>query len=315
MLYGTELQGQHTWLGCLGVCPLGWRELRWQLVGCQGTKKHNSKPKDVLDDRSNDERSLIACLAVHVLLNNTTKCFMAVILLCSLPPIFKKAPRWIYQPEECLAVAVSLGHMATTSRNQGDRITALLLSLHVTNEYIQVLQAPYSTLTVLSALFPSFLLFWTGRALVLPESIMSGMEPLAVFGIACNTMQVIQFTFEAVSICKKVFETGLPDPGLRQFVGDSARLYTNIDQSIRDITPHTDDDKQFLRIVQNTRDVSEQLKDEVDKIARTAAKGKFVASVTAGVKAKLREKRIRKLVKRMQEYQRILESGFLDRIW
>ncbi|KAJ4168988.1 hypothetical protein NW754_010920 [Fusarium falciforme] len=44
---------------------------------------------------------------------------------------------------------------------------------------------------------------------------MSGMEPLAALGLACNIMQLLSFGGEAISLCRKVYKTGeidLVDP-------------------------------------------------------------------------------------------------------
>lgn len=45
---------------------------------------------------------------------------------------------------------------------------------------------------------------------------MSGLEPLAIFGLACNVIQAITFGRETISICKKIYENGSSDGSLAE---------------------------------------------------------------------------------------------------
>ncbi|KAK3326881.1 hypothetical protein B0H66DRAFT_170482 [Apodospora peruviana] len=141
------------------------------------------------------------------------------------------------------------------------------------------------------------------------------MEPLAAFGLACNVMQLIHFTGETASLCKKVFRTGFPDPGLARYVEDSAQLHTHITQwMVEAQQPLNEEENELLQIAEKTKEASNNLKREVDRLTRPSAKGKKFASVVGAVKAKIRENKVEKVERRMHDYQRILESRLLFRV-
>ncbi|KAK4216919.1 hypothetical protein QBC37DRAFT_78006 [Rhypophila decipiens] len=152
-----------------------------------------------------------------------------------------------------------------------------------------------------------------GSVTVISRLAMSGMEPLAVLGLACNAMQIFQFTFESVSLCKKAFRTGIPDPELARYVNECAQLYRKLDNSIRSVQHPNAEDVEFLRICGNTRDASLLLETEIKAILQPTAKGRVRASIIVGFKARIKAHKLDRLEKQMRGYQKILESGLLDR--
>lgn len=144
---------------------------------------------------------------------------------------------------------------------------------------------------------------------------MSGMEPLIAFGLVCNVFQAIQFVGQTVSMSKKAFQTGSPDPGLAQSIDDSAELYDNLVKSIQSASPLTEDEIHLVRIAEKIRDAADEVKRESKRLTSPTAKGDIVAAVLGGVKAKWSENKLEKLEKKVQGYQRLLESGTLGVIW
>ncbi|KAJ4404465.1 hypothetical protein N0V85_004866 [Neurospora sp. IMI 360204] len=141
---------------------------------------------------------------------------------------------------------------------------------------------------------------------------MSGLE---AFGLACNVMQTIGFAIEMASVCRTIFRTGSPDPSTATLLDHSTQITTSLKNSISSARPVTRDVKELLDIANKCLDAISTLKAEVDKLTRPSAKGKVFASLRLGVRSKFKEGEINKLEKRMRDYQKVLESGFLLRVW
>lgn len=141
---------------------------------------------------------------------------------------------------------------------------------------------------------------------------MSGLE---AFGLACNVMQTIGFVIEIASVCHSIFRTGSPDPSMATLLAHSTQIATSLKSSISSARPVTRDDKELLDIAIKCLDAISALKVQVDKLTRPSAKGKVLPSLRLGLRAKFRGGNIDKLEKNMRDYQKVLESGLLLRIW
>jgi hypothetical protein len=145
---------------------------------------------------------------------------------------------------------------------------------------------------------------------------MSGLEPLAVFGLACNVLTVISFTHETASLCKKAFETGTADPDLVKTAEGFVKLFADLEASLKSAPESsTDNERELLDVAKESLSVGRELKTEVDKITRDSGKGKLGASLTMAIMAKLKTKKIEKLEKTVQDHQRVLETRLLMRVW
>jgi hypothetical protein len=145
---------------------------------------------------------------------------------------------------------------------------------------------------------------------------MSGLEPLAVFGLACNVMQVLSFSHETISLCKSIFRTGSLSPNLANNVSHLSEVCESLNDSLNSKPkPLSKDQQKLLEIAQDSLAVASQLKAEVNKIDNTISKGKLSSAITGGLKATWRKGKIEKLEKSISSYQRTLESSLLAHIW
>lgn len=141
---------------------------------------------------------------------------------------------------------------------------------------------------------------------------MSGLE---AFGLACNVMQAVGFAIDMASKCQTIFRTGSPDPKTVTLLAQSASVAANLKESIASAKTVTRDEKELLHIAEECLGAISRLKAEVDKLNHPSAKGNFFASMRLTWRAKLKEGNIDKLEKRMHDYQRVLHSGLLLRVW
>ncbi|KAK5651689.1 hypothetical protein OQA88_11755 [Cercophora sp. LCS_1] len=139
------------------------------------------------------------------------------------------------------------------------------------------------------------------------------MEALAAFGVACNVMQTIKFTFEVVEAGKKVFRDGSPDPRLQELVQSSTQAYTKLEESLVAIQHPNADERELIRVAQNCLNAASALTAEVAKVNRPAAKGSIWISFKTGTRAKFVARKIDKLKADMGDHQRELELRVLMR--
>jgi len=144
---------------------------------------------------------------------------------------------------------------------------------------------------------------------------MSGLEPLAVLGLACNVLQLIETVGKTVSTCKSIFQTGTTDPSLSSF---TAHLTTAFDQLNRSLTaaprPNNPDEAALLEVARDCSTAALNLKTEVAKISDEASKGKYSSAISGALKVMVRRGKIEKLEKSLAAHQKALETHLLVRI-
>jgi len=151
---------------------------------------------------------------------------------------------------------------------------------------------------------------------------MSGLEPLAAFGLACNLLQTVDVAVKTAALCKQVFDTGATDlsANLSLHVENTVKSVQRLEDSIKNVgnaQSMKQDEKELLGYAVGCRDLALNMKKETDKMAISSAKGKRWASFVAGLRIKFGNsvKRIEEMEKEMQRYQSLLESGLLVRVW
>ncbi|KAK3358684.1 hypothetical protein B0T25DRAFT_530909 [Lasiosphaeria hispida] len=141
------------------------------------------------------------------------------------------------------------------------------------------------------------------------------MEALAAFGLACNVMQTIQFTFEVSAACKSLFRNGAADPCLEKLVERSEQLYQSLKDSLLHAQPVNRDEHELATIAGDCLDAAAELKREVGKLTRRTTKGKRLTSLARAVEIKVvRQGRVDKLKAKMANHQKVLETRLLVRV-
>ena len=152
---------------------------------------------------------------------------------------------------------------------------------------------------------------------------MSGLEPLAALGLACNVFQVLGFAGDVCKFSRHVFEHGqAPEPAvaLARASGSLTKAFHDAEAIATAATqPLAQRDHELLKIARECNNAAKALQDEVDNnTAKTAkAKGKLVESAVAGVQslASSRKKKIRELERLLEVHRDTLETRLLVNIW
>jgi len=143
---------------------------------------------------------------------------------------------------------------------------------------------------------------------------MSGLEALAALGLACNVMQIIDFTHETISLCKKVYNGLSPDPNLATSVSQLDAFLKELDARLKN-TPDILDPSQkaLVAVAKSTATVVNDIRVEADKIFGNvnASKGNVIAAVAKTTKYVLSRRKIERLEKKVFDNRQILEVRFL----
>ncbi|KAI1057532.1 hypothetical protein LB505_010419 [Fusarium chuoi] len=84
---------------------------------------------------------------------------------------------------------------------------------------------------------------------------MSGLEPLAVLGLVCNIVQLVEVGLKTATLCKNAYRTGEPDPELSVYAQNLAATASSLSQSLENSQqPLNLDDSRLLALARNCRD-------------------------------------------------------------
>jgi hypothetical protein len=158
---------------------------------------------------------------------------------------------------------------------------------------------------------------------------MSGLEPLAALGLACNVFQVVSFAGEIWTVCKALYDDGEVRLGesdltgsLNGVIGSLNSAFHHVESSVTTIpsTSLTDNDREILKIARECRNEGIFLKGEIDKLIDTtqtkARRGKsLLKAVKVVLSSRINVKRLERSEKTLRMHQKTLETRLLLRIW
>ncbi|KAK0638541.1 hypothetical protein B0T16DRAFT_359484 [Cercophora newfieldiana] len=151
---------------------------------------------------------------------------------------------------------------------------------------------------------------------------MSGLEPLAALGLACNVFQVVSFTGEVCKSAKYIFENGAPNSPstpLAATLSCLTKTFEDIEKTAMSTSQSmTSQDKELIQIAKDCTKAANALSNEVDKAQKAAgrAKGSLIRSFFAGVKdvTGRRSKKVESLEKMVDAHRKALETRVLANI-
>lgn len=141
---------------------------------------------------------------------------------------------------------------------------------------------------------------------------MSGLEPIAALGLACNILQVVGIGRETVRLARKVYQDGELDPAL----GENAELLRKISDAIRTTATATAArDKQLLNLADKCHGAARNLDEEVKFLHGVpGGKAKLMVALRVAAKTTWRKRRLDNLDRKLKETEAHLQTGLLARI-
>ncbi|KAF5569654.1 NACHT domain-containing protein [Fusarium pseudoanthophilum] len=88
---------------------------------------------------------------------------------------------------------------------------------------------------------------------------MSGLEPLAVLGLVCNIVQLVEVGLKTAKLCKNAYRTGEPDPELSIYAENLAVTASSLGQYL-EVSPQplNLDDMRLLNLARSCRDAEDE---------------------------------------------------------
>ena len=171
---------------------------------------------------------------------------------------------------------------------------------------------------------------------------MSGAESLAIFGIACNVMQVISFAHDSITFFKQLHDERCADPSLRKAADQMRDATKSLVDSINVNCGHatlTAEEAELLKLANECSGIAKKLSDELNKLAggtaintmggttgtpvtpgtktrsQKTAKISFWKTASLGGRTWWKKGEIEKLERDLNRVQKMMETRILIRIW
>ncbi|RSL60102.1 hypothetical protein CEP53_005550 [Fusarium sp. AF-6] len=143
---------------------------------------------------------------------------------------------------------------------------------------------------------------------------MSGLEPVAALGLACSIMQTITFTGETISICRKIYNNGRPDPSLNDYSLELSKIsWTLKDNLNRGSGVLSSDDLALRDTAEKCLAVTNKLAQEMQNLSPQNGQKGVRNSIQLGFKTLLRKPRLQQLETSLTNIQSAMNTRLLVR--
>ncbi|KAL8401022.1 hypothetical protein RB594_001155 [Gaeumannomyces avenae] len=151
---------------------------------------------------------------------------------------------------------------------------------------------------------------------------MSGLEPIAALGLACNILQVIEIGIKTVQLARQLYKDGELDPTL----GDNGKFLVTLSDQIlsTSVTNATGEggrknygpqDQLIVDLAIKIHRAARDLVEEVNFLRGRPTKSQVFATLHTVAKTFWRRKRLEKLEKKLREAEQQLQAGLLTEIY
>lgn len=161
---------------------------------------------------------------------------------------------------------------------------------------------------------------------------MSGLEPIAALGLACNILQVIEVGLNTIRVAKQVYKDGSLDPALTENAsalenissrirGTTATISVTTTSSIASTSTRASTnragspDKQLLELADKCQGAARDLREEVNFLNGHPTKAKLIATLKITAKTTWRRRRLKRLEGKLKDTQSVLQTSLLARVY
>lgn len=143
---------------------------------------------------------------------------------------------------------------------------------------------------------------------------MSGLEAVAILGLACNVMQVISFSHEAISNWRRIYD-GSNDDGMASTASSLNDSSSSLQNFLVRLQPATADEISLIELARKCSEASERVRAVVEKYKVTGKKGKRFRSVLLTAKKTWNKGKLDKVESDLNGCKDALETRILVRLW
>ncbi|KAJ4386878.1 hypothetical protein N0V93_009777 [Gnomoniopsis smithogilvyi] len=142
---------------------------------------------------------------------------------------------------------------------------------------------------------------------------MSGLEPIAALGLACNILQLVELGCQTIDRIKNVYQGRSLDKDLDE---NAAALGILSDEVKKETQPGRKKyEKVLLESAEKCFTAAQDLREEVRFLLRNAKQGSLASALKVSSKVAWRKRRLERLKGSLEQAEKQMQSGLLTQIW
>lgn len=142
---------------------------------------------------------------------------------------------------------------------------------------------------------------------------MSGLEPIAALGLACNILQLVELGCKTIDRIKSIYQGRNPD---KELDDNAAALAILSDEVKKHTGPGSKKyEKVLLESAQKCSTAAQDLREEVRFILGNAKQGSLASALKVASKVTWRKRRLDRLKGSLEQAEKQMQSGLLTQIW
>lgn len=145
---------------------------------------------------------------------------------------------------------------------------------------------------------------------------MSGLEPLAALGLACNILQLIEVGCDTVKLAKGIYQSSTPS--IDKALQDNSVVLDNISREVKAAQRPTRPSKleqQLLDTAERCSRAAGDLEEEVRFLLQNAKQNQLASTLKVVAKTTWRKRRLDRLKEALETAEKLMNKTLLAQIW
>lgn len=145
---------------------------------------------------------------------------------------------------------------------------------------------------------------------------MSGLEPLAALGLACNIFQLIEVGRDTIKLAKDIYQSSTPS--IDKALEDNATVLGDISREVKAVQRPTRSSKleqQLLVTAERCSSAARDLEEEVRFLLGNAKRNQLASTLKAVAKTTWRKRRLDRLRESLESAEKLMTTTLLAQIW
>lgn len=145
---------------------------------------------------------------------------------------------------------------------------------------------------------------------------MSGLEPLAALGLACNILQLIEVGRDTIKLAKAIYQSSTPS--IDKALEEKAIILDNISREVKAAQRPTRPSKleqQLLVTAERCTSAARDLEEEVRFLLGNAKQNQLASTLKAVAKTTWRKRRLDRLKEGLERADNLMKTTLLAQIW
>lgn len=143
---------------------------------------------------------------------------------------------------------------------------------------------------------------------------MSGLEPLAVLGLACNVLQLVEVGKHTIDLIKTVYQSGSPDHVLEENTVILQSLLEEVRKCERP-AKCPKHEQQLLVAADSCSAAARDLREEIKFLVGSMRQGSLASTLKVVAKTNWRRRRLERLKESLDRTEKLMQTSLLTRIW